>query len=40
MKTEHNQAEEVTEQAKEELARAKLIRRGADQNLFQALKTA
>ena len=37
--TSHNKAEEVITQAKEELALAKLIRRGADRDLVQAQKT-
>jgi chromosome segregation ATPase len=35
----YNQAEEVTEHAEEELALARLIRRGADRDLVQAKKT-
>ena len=38
-RTKHNQTEEVTERASEELARAKLIKRGADHDLMQALKS-
>ena len=37
--TNHNKAEEVITQAKEELVLAKLIRRGADRDLVQAQKT-
>ena len=33
VRTSHNKAEEVITQAKEELALAKLIRRGADRDL-------
>ena len=36
--TSHNKAEEVITQAEEELALAKLIRRGADRDLVQAQK--
>jgi hypothetical protein len=39
LKTTHNQAEEVTDRASEELARAKLIKHGADRDLMQALKS-
>ena len=35
----HNRAEEVITRAKEELALAKLIRRGADKDLMQVQKT-
>lgn len=35
----HNEVEEVTERASEELVRAKLIRRSADRDLMQALKS-
>ena len=35
----HNRAEEVTTRAEEDLALAKLIRRGADRDLVQAQKT-
>ena len=35
----HNKAEEVITHAEEELALAKLIRRGADRDLVQAQKT-
>ena len=38
-RTNHNRAEEVITQAEEELALAKLIRRGADRDLVQAQKT-
>jgi predicted ATP-grasp superfamily ATP-dependent carboligase len=34
LRTQHNQTEEVTEQASEELARAKLIKRGTDRDLM------
>jgi hypothetical protein len=37
MRSKHNKLEEITERASEELARAKLIRRSADQDLVQAL---
>ena len=37
--TKHNQTKEVTERASEELARAKLIKRGADHDLMQSLKS-
>ena len=37
--TNHNRAEEVITRAEEELALAKLIRRGADRDLVQAQKT-
>ena len=39
LRTQHNQSEEVTERASEELARAKLIKRGTDHGLMQALKS-
>ena len=39
VRTNHNQAEEVITRAEEELALAKLIRRGADRDLMQAQKT-
>ena len=39
LRTQHNQSEEVTGQGSEELARAKLIKRGADRDLMQALKS-
>ena len=39
LRTKHIQTKEVTEQASEELARAKLIKRGADQDLMEALKS-
>jgi hypothetical protein len=35
----HNRAEEVKAHAEEELARAQLIRLGADQDLVQGMKT-
>jgi hypothetical protein len=35
----HNRAEEVKARAEEELARAELIRLGADQDLVQGMKT-
>ena len=38
-RTNHNRAEEVITRAEEELALAKLIRRGADRDLVQAQKT-
>jgi small-conductance mechanosensitive channel len=39
VQSKYNRAEEVTEHAEEELALAKLIWRGADQDLVQAKKT-
>ena len=39
VRTNHNRAEEVITRAEEELALAKLIRRGADGDLVQAQKT-
>jgi len=39
LKTTHNQAKEVIERASEELAQAKLIKHGANQDLMQALKS-
>ena len=39
LRTKHNQTEEVTEWASEELAWAKLIKRGDDRDLMQALKS-
>jgi len=39
VRTSHNKAEEVITHAEEELALAKLIRRGADRDLVQAQKT-
>ena len=39
LRTKHNQTEEVTERASEELARSKLIKRGADRDMMQALKS-
>ena len=39
LRTKHNQTKEVIERASEELARAKLIKRGADHDLMQALKS-
>ena len=39
VRTNHNKVEEVITRAKEELALAKLIRRGADRDLMQAQKT-
>jgi len=39
VRTSHNKAEEVITHAEEELALAKLIRRGADRDLMQAQKT-
>ena len=38
LRLERNRAEQVKEHVEEELALAKLIRRGADGDLFQALK--
>ena len=38
VRTNHNKAKEVITQAEEELALAKLIRRGADRDLVQAQK--
>ena len=39
LRTQHNQTEEVTKRASEKLARVKLIKRGADRDLMQALKS-
>jgi hypothetical protein len=39
LRIKHNELEEVTEWVSEELAWAKLIRRSADQDLVQALKS-
>ena len=39
VRSKHNRAEEVIERAEGELALAKLIRRGADQDLVQAKKS-
>ena len=39
VRTNHNKAEEVITRAEEELALAKLIRRGANRDLVQAQKT-
>jgi hypothetical protein len=39
LRSKHNELEEVTDRTSEELARAKLIRRSADQDLVQALKS-
>jgi hypothetical protein len=39
LRLEHNRAEQVMDHAKEELAQARLIRRRADWDLFQALKS-
>jgi hypothetical protein len=39
LRSKHNDLEEVTERASEELAQAKLIRRNADPDLVQALKS-
>ena len=39
LRTHHNQFEEVTERASEELTQAKLIKWGADHDLMQALKS-
>jgi hypothetical protein len=38
LRSKHNELEEGTEQVSEEFACAKLIRRGADQDLVRALK--
>ena len=38
VRSSHNKAEEVITQAEEELALARLIRRGADRDLVQAQK--
>ena len=38
LRTQHNHAEEVIERVSEELARAKLMKQGADRDLMQALK--
>jgi hypothetical protein len=39
LRSKHNDLEEVTERASEELAQAKLIRCSADQDLMQPLKS-
>jgi hypothetical protein len=39
VQSEYNRAKEVTERAEEELAFARLIRRGTDRDLVQAKKT-
>ena len=39
VRSSHNKAEEVITRAEEELALAKLIRRGADRDLVQAQRT-
>ena len=39
VRSSHNKVEEVITRAEEELALAKLIRRGADRDLVQAQKT-
>ena len=39
LRTKHNKTEEVTEWASEELARPKLIKRGANRDMMQALKS-
>ena len=39
LRTKHNQTKEVTERPSEELAQAKLLKRGADGDLMQALKS-
>ena len=39
LRTKHNQTKEVIERASEELAQAKLIKRGTDHDLMQALKS-
>ena len=38
LRTKNNQTKEVIERVSEELARAKMIKRGADRGLMQALK--
>ena len=38
LRTKHNQTKEVTERVSEELTQSKLIKRGADRDLMQALK--
>jgi hypothetical protein len=38
LRTQHNQVEEVIERTSEELVQAKLIKRGADRDLMQAMK--
>jgi hypothetical protein len=39
VRSNHNRAEEVKARAEEELARAQLIRLGADRDLVQGMKT-
>jgi hypothetical protein len=39
IRSNHNRAEEVKTRAEEELARAQLIRLGADRDLVQGMKT-
>ena len=39
LRTKHNQTEELTKCVSEEHARAKLIKRGANRDLMQALKS-
>jgi hypothetical protein len=39
LRSKHNELEEVTEQTNEEFSQAKLIRRSANQDLVQALKS-
>jgi hypothetical protein len=39
LRTQHNQAKEVTERVSEDLSRAKLIKCGADQDLMQAIES-
>ena len=39
LRTKQNQTEEVIKRASEELTRAKLIKRGVDRDLMQALKS-
>ena len=39
LRTKHNQTKEVTERVSEELTQSKLIKRGADRDLMQALKS-
>ena len=39
LRTKHNQIEEVIKRASEELTRAKLIKRGPNRDMMQALKS-
>ena len=39
LRTKHNQTKEVTKGESEELAQANIIKRGADRDLMQALKS-